>query len=130
MLVDPGGIASGGMDHTEERVRSNEVPGIHFGATQRRITLQLPGVEGGDSALGECGSGGATVELRIVNVDTLIVVGGCAGRRCVRSAESAGQAGAGFDLRGIQRTVVGYVVVEAGGLRRSAGSQRGHSGKR
>src|ERR1700679_2763382 len=106
MLVGPCGVAAGGVNHTEDRVCADEVPGIHRCATARRMADESAGIDRSDSAIaGRC----AAVELRLVNINAFVIFGGGAGKYAGR-ADAAGQSIAGRLLWGSEATVVSNVI--------------------
>ena len=130
MLVNPCRVSAGRMDHTKECVCPNKVPRIHRRATCRRVALQLQRVDRCDATLRKTSTWCTTVQLGIVEVNSLVVVGRRPGSSGVWCARPSRQSGPRRLCWRIERAVVCDIVVKASRLRRAARSQRRHAGKR
>src|SRR4029077_14286338 len=95
------------MDDTEDRVGSHEVPRVNGRAAFGRIARKPLRIDGVDSA---AAAWSAAVQLRFVDIDPFLVLGGRPGRGYARGARACRHAVAGRLRRRIQRSVIGYVV--------------------
>src|ERR1700679_94122 len=89
MFVGPCGVATRGVNYSENCVRPHEVPGVNRCATARRVPYESAGIDRSDSTVaGRC----AAVELRLVDINAFVILGG-------RAGEYAGCAGALISTR-------------------------------
>src|ERR1039457_1615701 len=76
MLVRPGGVAVGGMDHAVDLVGADEIPGIDWRAAMERVAGQFGGIDGFDPAIDGVAIRSSTGELRLVDIDAFFVLRG------------------------------------------------------
>src|ERR1700691_2348579 len=126
MFVGPCGVDTRGVNYSENCVRPHEDPGVKRCATARRVPYESAGIDRSDSTVaGRC----AAVELRLVNINAFVILGGRAGEYA-GCAGAAGESIAGRHLRGSEATVVCNVVERAHRARRTARHERHQTGKR
>src|SRR5580698_4169279 len=112
------------MDYAEDGVGAKKVPRVDRCATSGRVTGKFLRVDRGRGAI--C----SAVQFGVIEIDALVVVSRCSNWRRAGCAWRRSQAGAGGNLRSIERAVKGYIVVNSGCSRRAAGDQRHKSGSR
>src|SRR6202453_5467891 len=102
MFVGPCGVATRGVNYSENCVRPHEVPGVNRCATARRVPYESAGIDRSDSTVARrC----AAVELRLVDINAFVIFGGGAGEYA-GCAGPAGESIAGRHLWGSEATVV------------------------
>src|SRR5262245_37412914 len=111
MFVGPRRIATGSVHHAENRVRSHEIPRKDRGATFGGISRKTLRVDRIDSAIPARRS---TVEFRLIDVDTFLVLGGRTCRRRTWRAIAGRYAVTGVFRRRIEGAIVGDVIKSAG----------------
>ncbi len=120
MLVRPGGISAGMVNHAENGVRPDEIPGIDRLAAVERVADQFVGIDGFDAAVGSRVGGGSAIELRLVDLDSFLILRS----RSVGMAHAAAavqNAVAGIGGRRRQNAIVCDVVVGTYEFRSSSG---------
>src|SRR6185437_9549555 len=113
MLVGPGGVSSGLMNHAEDGVSANEVPRINRSATILRITVEFRRINGGDSAVGQARTGCAAVQLCLIDINAFIEFSGIPSGSRVRCTRCSSHSVSSGVLRAVERTVISHVVIDA-----------------
>jgi hypothetical protein len=109
MLVGPCSVATRGMNHPENCVGADEVPGINRRATVCRVADESAGIDRSNAAVSR---GRPAVKLRLININAFVIFGGGAGEH-TRRAGAAGESIAGCLLWGCEATVISNVVERA-----------------
>src|SRR5690242_9029001 len=92
MFVGPRGVTARAMHDAKDCVGADEVPRIDRSASGFGIANQSRRVDGGNTAIGQTGSGCAAIQLALVEIDALFVFGARAGGRGAWSARPSGDA--------------------------------------
>src|SRR5262245_46475487 len=100
MLVRPGGVSAGLVDHAVDGVGADKVPGIDGRASVIRIAIELGGVDRGDTAFRQAGSGSAAVELGLVDVDAFVELSGPADDHAIGAGSGWVAVAGGVDRTG------------------------------
>src|SRR3974390_2399643 len=78
MLVSPCGVSLRGVNHTKNRIGTDEVPGIDRSTAAIGVPRQTRGIDRVHVAIRQARPRSAAVEQELIDIDTLLILRGSA----------------------------------------------------
>src|SRR5262249_18363758 len=75
MFIGPCGAASGGVNDSKDRIRSQKIPWINRCTTVRRVSWELRGIDGKEPTVSQTCSGCAAIEQGLTDINPFFVFG-------------------------------------------------------